>query len=124
MPRPIRVGIADDDETVRLVLTSVLSQRKEIQLAATVEDGAAAVQLARSGAVDVLVMDLEMPNMTGDEALRLIRESAPDVRVIMHSSKPAASASAEMLRQGAAAYLQKPCDHRELVRVIVAQGEQ
>ena len=118
MPEVIRVGIADDDEVIRHVLKHGLGKSDDIHVVAAVEDGKAAVALAQTGQIDVLVLDVKMPVMNGSEALRLIRVLAPDVRVLMHSSEPASMCAAEMLHAGAAAYLQKPCDLRRMIAFI------
>jgi two-component system, NarL family, invasion response regulator UvrY len=120
MRNAIRVGIADDDEVIRLTLARVLATVPELKVVASVDRAAPAVALAQSGGVDVLVLDLEMPGMGGFEALRLIRALAPNVRVIMHSSRRASEVEAQMLEGGATAYLQKPCDVQQMANAIRA----
>ena len=118
MRKELRVGIADDDETIRFALTRLLRAASDIDVIAAVSDGRAAVGIAQTGRIDVLVLDLEMPVMDGREALRLVRVLAPSVRVIMHSSRPASTHAAALLKAGAWAYLQKPCDARRLLDAI------
>jgi len=83
-----------------------------------VDDGEPAVALAQSGAIDVLLLDLEMPTMNGVEALHRIRLLAPTVNVIVHSSRPAENNAAAMREAGAAAYLQKPCSFELMLQAI------
>ena len=118
MLRRIRVGIADDDELIRLIVSALLSKSEDLQVMAAVEDGEAAVQLALTGTIDVLLMDIEMPNVTGPEALARIRKVAPSVQVIIHSSMPAARLAGDMRKAGAAAYLEKPCDPQRMIEAI------
>lgn len=118
MAFPIRVGIADDDPVVRATLHHALGKSTDVQVVGVVEDGAAAVLLAQTGEVDVLVLDLDMPKMSGREALRWIRALAPSVRVLIHSSAPASAAAPEMLDAGATAYLQKPCERDRLLQAV------
>jgi DNA-binding NarL/FixJ family response regulator len=106
----LRVAIADDDEIVRMTLSHLLGRSAGIRLVAAVDDGAAAVTLAQTGDVDVLILDLEMPGMHGWDALRMIRAVAPSVKVVIHSSRPASQYENQMLREGASAYLEKPCN--------------
>jgi DNA-binding NarL/FixJ family response regulator len=114
----IQVGIADDDEFIREMLRRLVGRAQDMQVVATVEDGAEAVALADTGAIQVLILDLEMPKMGGLEALRRIRTVAPGVRVIIHSSHSADKAAAAMLDAGASAYLQKPCSFDLLVQSV------
>lgn len=108
MPRRIRVGIADDDPVVRFTLAHALNRYEDLCVVAAVEDGAEGVRLAQGGALDVLVLDLNMPVMDGWEALRQIRLSAPSVRVVMHSSEPAATHAEDLKTAGASAYVTCP----------------
>lgn len=98
--KPIRVGIADDDEVVRQVLIRVFDKAADLCVVAAVENGKQAVQLAASGQIDVLVLDVEMPVMTGAQALPIIRCVAPDVSVVMHSSRCSQEMSGEYLAAG------------------------
>lgn len=118
MPHRIRVGITDDDDAVRLTLNRALSRAADVELVAAVGDGEPAVSLAQSGSIDVLILDLEMPNVSGLEALARIRQVAPAVAVIIHSSRPASKAAAAMLEAGASAYVEKPCSFELLVQAV------
>lgn len=120
MQSRIRVGIADDDQMIRAALSRTVGGSAYLDLVATVEDGKAAVQLAQGGSIDVLILDVEMPEMTGRDALRHIRTLAPSVRVIMHSSLPAGSHAPAFLAAGAKAYLEKPCEASCMVQAIRA----
>jgi DNA-binding NarL/FixJ family response regulator len=115
MQYPIRVAIADDDEVIRKVISHFFGQCPDVIVVAAVEDGRAAVQLASEGRIDVLILDLDMPGMGGAEAFGHIRALAPDVRVIIHSGRPACANASAFLQAGATAYLQKPCDFQYLL---------
>lgn len=121
--KPIRVGIADDDELMRQVLIRAIEKSADLCVVAAVENGKQAVQLATSGQIDVLVLDVEMPVMTGAQALPIIRCRAPEVSVVMHSSRCSQEASREYLAAGAVACLEKPCDLARLVHVIRAASK-
>ena len=118
MQGPVRVGIADDNPFIRILLTRLINSEAAFQVVGAVDDGAPAVALARSGAIDVLLLDLEMPTMNGVEALQHIRQLAPAVNVIVHSSRPAEDIAAAIRDAGAAAYLQKPCCFELMLQAI------
>ena len=118
MAMPVRVGIADDDEVIRLILSIAMNSSPDVELVKSVEDGEAAVELARTGTIDVLVLDMEMPKMNGLEALGRIRVLAPWVRVILHSSLAGTLIGAEAIRAGAAAFIEKPCHPDEVIRAV------
>jgi DNA-binding NarL/FixJ family response regulator len=118
MQAPIRVGIADDDPFMRVFLSRSLGRSPELRVVASADDGVEAVELACGGGIDVLVLDLEMPRMSGAEALRKIRALAPHVQVVVYSSLPASGHAAEMIRAGATAYLEKPSSPERMVQAI------
>lgn len=124
MQKCIRVGIADDDEIIRVVLIRALGTSEDLRVVAAVANGEEAVHLASSGRIDVLVLDVEMPGMTGAQALPIVRAVAPDVKVVMHSRR-CAEQEQGLLAAGAAACLAKPCAVTRMMEVIrrAAAGE-
>jgi DNA-binding NarL/FixJ family response regulator len=119
-PKCIRVGIADDDEFVRVLLTGALGKSAQVQVVAAVENGEEAVELASSGQIDVLLLDVEMPRMSGAKALPIIRSIAPAVKVVMHSSHCSGKNSPSFLAAGAAACVAKPSSVARVLEVICA----
>lgn len=119
----VRVGIADDDEIIRVTLSHALSKSPHLKVIAAVEDGEAAVRLALSGHIDVLVLDMDMPRMSGPEALRHIRDQAPAVKVIMHSSRAASKAAMDMKKAGATAYVEKASGPASVVQAILEAAQ-
>jgi DNA-binding NarL/FixJ family response regulator len=114
----IRVGIADDDPMIRQTLMLVLSSSPGIQVIAAVEDGEAAVKLACTEDLHVLILDIEMPKMNGVDALVEIRRLAPKVRVLIHSSRPSSTTAPSLIEAGASGYLQKPFALGRLVQAV------
>jgi DNA-binding response OmpR family regulator len=108
LPRPrARVLVVDDDPGVLSVCTLLLQALGcEVR---GVPSGKAALDalLVEEEACDVVLLDLEMPGMHGDEVLRVLRRARPDVRVTMMSGRPGVDLE-RFLAMGACAILAKP----------------
>ena len=121
----IRVLIADDHAVVRQGLRTFLELQDDIEVVADVAEGAAAVELTLERRPDVVLMDLVMPGIGGVEAIRIIREQRPEVRVLVLTSFGEDEQIFPAVSAGAAGYLLKDVQPQELVRAIRAahQGE-
>lgn len=117
--------IADDHAVVREGLRTFLDLQDGIEVAGEAADGRAAVEEAERLAPDVVLMDLVMPNLDGVEAMRELRARVPQARVIVLTSFPEDERLLPALRAGAAGYLLKNVEPRELARSIrlAAAGE-
>ena len=102
---PIRVLLADDTATVRLVLRRTLESSKAFEVVGEAVDGAEAVAMAASLQPDMVLLDLSMPVLGGLEAIPRIRRCAPGARVVVLSGY--ASDHAGPVAVGAAAFLEK-----------------
>jgi two-component system, NarL family, invasion response regulator UvrY len=120
----IRVGIVDDHAIVRTGLRQYLSEHVDLRITGEANNGREALELARGGEVDVLLMDLSMPDQGGVEALAAIKARFPDLAVLILSGFPEAHYATTLLRQGASGYLNKECEPEEIVTAIrtVARG--
>jgi DNA-binding NarL/FixJ family response regulator len=121
----VRVVLADDHPMVRYGIAAVLETADEVDLVAEAEDGAQLLAAVEQHSPDVVVTDLDMPGMSGTEAVALLRDRYPAVGVLvltMHADDESLFAA---LRAGARGYLLKGADRAELVRAIlsVAAGE-
>ena len=116
----IRVLIADDHPLMRQGLTDLLRTCRDIEVVATVEDGAAAVAAAARERPDVVLMDLLMPVMDGVEATRTIVTATPNVRVVVLTSLSQPERILEALRAGAIGYLLKDSEPDDVARAIMA----
>lgn len=113
-----RVLIADDERDFRDTLVKLLS-RRGYDLA-TAEDGAQALRVVLRGGVDVALLDLKMPGLSGFDTLREFKRIAPGLEVIILTGHLLKSTEQEGLALGAFAYLTKPCTVAELVKTIEA----
>jgi CheY-like chemotaxis protein len=84
--RPLRVLVVDDDRSIRDVLRIALSVEDGVGEVLSAGNGDEAVTVARDFAPDVVVLDEQMPAMTGGEAAAEIRRMAPDTRIIAFSA--------------------------------------
>lgn len=115
--------LADDHRIVRDGLRALLEKEPDIEVTGEAENGRMIVDMVRRIDVDLVIMDVGMPDLNGIDATRQIASIAPAVKVIalsMHSDKRFVS---EMFRAGASAYLLKDCAFEELagaVRVVLA----
>jgi two-component system, NarL family, response regulator LiaR len=119
------VLIADDHAVVREGLRTFLDLQDGIEVAGEAADGRAAVEEAERLAPDVVLMDLVMPNLDGVEAMRELRARVPQARVVVLTSFLEHERLLPALRAGAAGYLLKNVEPRELARSIrlAAGGE-
>lgn len=110
MPGPSRILIVDDSVVVRRMLSDLVSSDPDLELAGTASNGQLALQKLPQLAVDLVVMDVEMPGMDGIEAVGRIRVDWPRLPVMMCSSLTARGADATLraLAAGATDYVAKP----------------
>ncbi len=107
MKKPIRVGIVDDHAGVRVAIRDLLADEKDILVVGEGENGAEAIQLADQLKPDVLLLDVELPVIRGDEAILQIRETSPEVKVLALSSYDDPMYIHGMVENGAAGYIMK-----------------
>src|SRR5262245_10618545 len=117
-PSMIRVGIVDDHAIVRSGLKQFLNEQVDLRVTGEASDGAGALQLARQGEFDVLLLDLAMPDQSGVDALSAIKARFPDLPVLILSGYPETHYATALLRQGASGYLNKECDPDEIAKAI------
>jgi two-component system, NarL family, invasion response regulator UvrY len=121
----LRVLIADDHAIVRQGLRQILSDTTDLEVAGEADNGAAAIQLARQQAWDVMLMDVSMPDRNGIDALKMIRKEFPRLPVLILSMYPEDQYAVRALKAGAAGYLTKQSAPEQLVHAIrqVASGK-
>ena len=114
----IRIAIVDDHAMVRAGLRQFFADQGDFSVVAEASNGREALDIVRKGDVDVMVMDISMPDSGGVDALVAIRARAPDLPVLILSSFPEEHYATTLLRQGASGYLNKDCDPQEVVQAI------
>ncbi|GAA6140582.1 response regulator transcription factor [Hydrogenophaga sp. 5NK40-0174] len=114
----IRIGIVDDHAIVRTGLKQFLSDQVDLRVTGEAGNGKEALDLVRQGEVDVLIMDLSMPDQSGVDALAAIKAREPDLPVLILSGFPEAHYATTLLKQGASGYLNKECDPEDIITAI------
>lgn len=116
----IRILIADDHPVVRNGLRGAIASEPDIEVCAEAANGREAVRLAVREGVDLVLMDLRMPEMDGVQAIAALREQAPRVRVLVLTTFDSETDVLPAIEAGATGYLLKDVATEELVRAIRA----
>ena len=119
-PLVTRVLIADDHTVVRHVLRALLDRTADFSVADEVQDGAAAVDRALAGGIDLAILDITMPRMTGLQAAAELRRRSPSTRTLILSMHDDEQYFYEALRAGASGYVLKSAADRDLVEACRA----
>ena len=119
-PLVIRVLLADDHVVVRRGLRLLLDREPDIRVVAEAGDGLEAVQVGLREEIDLAVLDVSMPGMTGIHAAAELTAQRPDVRVLMLSMHESEQYLFEALKAGASGYVLKSAADRDLVEACRA----
>lgn len=122
---PIRILLADDHPVWRSGIRALLSAEPDFEVVAEAADGEEALRLIRTLELDVALLDMEMPKVTGVEVARTVKEEGRAVRVLALSSYEDASYISGLLQNGASGYLTKDKPPALIVEAVraVAGGE-
>jgi DNA-binding NarL/FixJ family response regulator len=119
-PLTTRVLLADDHELVRSGLRLVLDAQPDIRVVAEAADGAQAVERAMAPDVDLAVIDVSMPRLTGLQAAEELHRRRPGLRVLLLSMHDNEQYFFAALRCGASGYVLKSAASRDLVNAVRA----
>jgi DNA-binding NarL/FixJ family response regulator len=119
-PSSIRILAADDHPTFRQGIAGLVAAQLDMCLVAEAANGQEAIQQFRSHHPDVTLMDLQMPEMSGLDAMTAIRGEFPDARIIVLTTYLGDVQVLRALKAGARGYLLKTSLHKELVDTIRA----
>jgi len=120
MPNTRKILIVDDDAELRDALTEQLSLHEEFE-AEAVESGSKGVQAAKTGQVDLVIMDVGLPDIDGREAVRILRKNGFKAPIIMLTGHDTDSDTILGLESGANDYVTKPFRFAVLLARIRAQ---
>jgi DNA-binding NarL/FixJ family response regulator len=120
MPGPIGLLLVDDHALFRSGLRTILAEFEEVTVVGEAENGEAALALVERRQPEVVIMDLQMPGMSGAEATRRVRESAPRTAVVVLTVSAAEDDVIDALEAGAAGYLLKDAQAEEILRAVTS----
>lgn len=114
----IRLLVVDDHPVIRESLRTLLEEQQDIQVVGTAEDGEQAIELCRQVRPQLVLMDVEMPNMDGITASRAIKESWPHIQILILTTFEDTKQALEAMRSGVDGYLLKSMQPLELAETI------
>ena len=117
---PIRILSADDHPLVRQGIVGLVSVEPDMQVVAEAANGREAIQQFRSHRPDITLMDLQMPEVSGFDAIIAIRGEFPDARIIVLTTFAGDVQVLRAMKAGARGYLLKDTLHKELLETVRA----
>ena len=118
--KKIRILAVDDHPVLRQGIAALIADESDMTLVAEAANGREAIQYFRTHHPDVTLMDLQMPEMNGLDAMIAIRGEFPDARIIVLTTYTGDAQALRALKAGARAYLLKNSLHKELLDTIRA----
>ena len=121
---PIRIVVTDDHPVVREGLVAILSTQPDFAVVGDAASGPATLELVRALSPDIVLLDLEMPQMDGVETLRRLQRMTPTTRVIIFTAFDTDERILSAVRAGAQGYLLKGAPRNDIFQAIrvVYQG--
>lgn len=115
---PISIVLADDHPVVRRGMRTLLESEADFAIVGEAGDGLETIRLVEQLHPDVLILDLMMPGLSGLEALRILRQRAPQTRVVILSMYNTNAFIAEALKNGATGYVLKGSSEKDLILAV------
>jgi len=119
-PTAIRILVVDDHPVVRAGVAGLVEDQPDMKIVGQASNGREAIQRFRDLHPDVVLMDLQMPDMNGLDAMIAIRNEAPEARVIVLTTYVGDAQVVRAIKAGARGYLLKSVLHKELLETIRA----
>lgn len=107
--------VVDDEEIIREFLLEVLNEEFDVTVAT---DGDEAIEKLRDRKYDLVITDLKMPRVSGEEVVKFAHESDPNSKVIVISGYSSLYTASQSVNHGACAFLAKPFSINELLRTV------
>jgi DNA-binding NarL/FixJ family response regulator len=114
----IKIAIVDDHALVRDGLRGFLTDQPDIEVVAEASNGAQALDVVGEHELDVLILDISMPQQSGMEVLPRIQARAPKLGILILSGYPEEHYAVSLLRHGASGYLNKQCDPEVVLAAV------
>lgn len=123
--KPIKVAIVDDHALIREGIKKLLELEEGLEIVFLAGDGEEAISMLDKHMPDIILLDINMPNMNGIDTLRVLKEQFSEIKVIMLTIHEDAQYLIETINIGAEGYVLKDADVSSLVKAIykVVQGE-
>lgn len=116
----MKILIADDHEIVREGLKHILTSQNDMEVVGEAKDGREALLKTKSLRPDILLLDISMPHLNGLEALSLIKETMPDLKIVVFSIHKNEAYACQALSEGALGYVLKASPGSEVTAAIRA----
>jgi DNA-binding NarL/FixJ family response regulator len=122
---PLNLLIADDHQMITDGLTHILKTEKTIGQIHIARNGKEAIDIALNEEIDIIIMDINMPQVSGAEATKIIKSERPAIRIIVVSMLGEPAVVNRLLKSGADAFIHKDAGKAELIKAIdkVIHGE-
>lgn len=117
---PIRILLVDDQPLFRRAIATLISEQPEFTVVGEAADGLEAIEKAHALAPDLIVMDVEMPVMNGVEAVRILRDQLPSIRIVVLTVSESEDYLFDAIRFGAHGYLLKDLRPEQLYELLLA----
>lgn len=114
----IRILLIDDHKLFRSGVKLMLRRQPDLDVVAEASDGVEGVKRAQACRPDVILLDLNMPGLSGLETLKLLAQDVPDAAVLILTVSEEADEVAQALRDGARGFLSKHIDAVELIAAV------
>jgi two-component system, NarL family, nitrate/nitrite response regulator NarL len=118
MKKRIKLLLVDDHPVVRKGIISCLARHEHLQITGEAADGQEAVRKARELMPDIILMDIDMPQMDGLAVTELLRKEIPKIKVLILSMHSNTEYVMRIIQSGASGYILKDAPTEELVRAI------
>jgi DNA-binding NarL/FixJ family response regulator len=114
----INILLADDHKIVRDGIISLLSDEKEFKIVAEAENGIQVLNILKQEKIDIIIMDISMPEMNGIECTKKIKQTYPEIHILMLSMHNEEHYVNEVFKSGASGYILKNSGKEELINAM------